>query len=237
MDFTEPSEHQMLRQTVRRIAASYGHRYYVECARSDRRGQELWQALADAGIIGVNVPEEYGSDEQKQRWLPAIASGEHKMAFAITEPNAGSNSHRLETTAVRDGDHYRLRGTKYYISGIDESRSVLVVTRTGEGDGLKVARCKIEVEMARLMTQKAAWLFDRGEQAGEASNMAKYAGAEAALAALDQAIQTHGGNGLASEYGLASLWGIARLLRTAPVSREMILNYVAQHSLGLPRSY
>jgi alkylation response protein AidB-like acyl-CoA dehydrogenase len=67
--------------------------------------------------------------------------------------------------------------------------------------------------------------------------MAKYAAAEASLRALDQAIQTHGGNGLASEYGLADLWGTARLLRTAPVSREMILNFVAQHSLGLPKSY
>ena len=67
--------------------------------------------------------------------------------------------------------------------------------------------------------------------------MAKYAAAEAAVAAVDQAIQTHGGNGLATEYGLADLWGMARLLRIAPVSREMILNYVAQHCLGLPRSY
>jgi alkylation response protein AidB-like acyl-CoA dehydrogenase len=87
------------------------------------------------------------------------------------------------------------------------------------------------------MTQKAAWLYDQGLDAGEAANMAKFAAAESALGALDRAIQTHGGNGLTSEYGLADLWGIARLLRTAPVSREMILNFVAQRSLGLPRSY
>jgi alkylation response protein AidB-like acyl-CoA dehydrogenase len=67
--------------------------------------------------------------------------------------------------------------------------------------------------------------------------MAKYAAAEAALTAVDAAIQTHGGNWLSSEYGLVPLWGIARLLRLASVSREMILNYVAQHSLELPRSY
>jgi alkylation response protein AidB-like acyl-CoA dehydrogenase len=67
--------------------------------------------------------------------------------------------------------------------------------------------------------------------------MAKYAAAEAALAALDQAIQVHGGNGLATEYGLATLWGATRLVRTAPVSREMILNFVSTHTLGLPRSY
>jgi alkylation response protein AidB-like acyl-CoA dehydrogenase len=67
--------------------------------------------------------------------------------------------------------------------------------------------------------------------------MAKYAAAEAAIAAADAAMQTHGGNGFATEYGLLPYWGSARLLRVAPVNREMILNYVAQHSLGLPRSY
>ena len=72
---------------------------------------------------------------------------------------------------------------------------------------------------------------------GEGANIAKIASADACLAALDQAIQVHGGNGLATEYGLADLWGIARMLKTAPVSREMVLNYVAVHSLGLPKSY
>ena len=99
---------------------------------------------------------------------------------------------------------------------------------------------KIEVELARLMTAKAAWMHDHSDDrvaAGEAANMAKYAAAEAGLNALDAAIQTHGGNGLASEYGLADLWGMVRLLRIAPVSREMVLNFVAQQSLGLPKSY
>ena len=96
---------------------------------------------------------------------------------------------------------------------------------------------KIALEASRLMTSKAALLQDAGAPAGEASNMAKLMGADNGLRCLDQAIQTHGGNGLAREYGLADLWFIVRLLRIAPVSREMILNYVAQHSLGLPRSY
>ena len=87
------------------------------------------------------------------------------------------------------------------------------------------------------MMQKAAWLYDAGEDASEAANMAKYAAAEAGIAAVDQAIQTHGGNGMSAEYGLANLWGMARTLRIAPVSREMILNFVAQHGLDLPRSY
>ena len=84
------------------------------------------------------------------------------------------------------------------------------------------------------MTAKAAWLHDNGQPAGEASNMAKYAAAEAAIAAVDAAIQVHGGNGLSVEYGLMPLWGMARLLRIAPVNSEMVLNYVAQHSLELP---
>jgi alkylation response protein AidB-like acyl-CoA dehydrogenase len=299
--------------------------------------------------ICATIIAAYGSDAQRARWLPRFATGELRMAFAITEPDAGSNSHNLSLTAARDGDVYRLNGTKYYISGIDEAEAMLVVTRTGvdpgtgrgrlslfvvdtdapgltaevlpveiaapekqftlffddvevgvdrlvgtEGDGLRqaflglnperimsaalacgmaryaldkaaayarersvwgvpiahhqglshpLAKAKVEVELARLMTAKAAWLHDHATDragvaaAGEAANMAKYAAAEAALAALDQAIQTLGGNGLSSEYGLADLWGMCRLLRVAPVSREMVLNYVAQHSLGLGKSY
>ena len=101
-----------------------------------------------------------------------------------------------------------------------------------------LAQAKIELELARLMTQKAAVLYDaRAKGAGEASNMAKYAAAEAAIHCVDQAIQTHGGNGFALEYGLSQMWWGVRLTRTAPVSREMVLNYVAEHSLGLPKSY
>ena len=91
--------------------------------------------------------------------------------------------------------------------------------------------------LARLATARAAELFDAGDDAAEAANIAKLAAADAALAALDQSIQTHGGNGLAIEYGLADLWFVTRLMRTAPVSREMVLNFVATHSLGLPPSY
>ena len=109
-----------------------------------------------------------------------------------------------------------------------------------QGVAHPLAIAKIEVELARLMTAKAAWLHDHDADpvaAGEAANMAKYAAAEAGLHCLDAAIQTHGGNGMASEYGLADLWGLLRLLRIAPVSREMVLNFVAQQSLGLPKSY
>jgi alkylation response protein AidB-like acyl-CoA dehydrogenase len=100
-----------------------------------------------------------------------------------------------------------------------------------------LAKAKIEVDLAAMMTAKAAWLHENGFPAAEASNVAKYAAAEAALAAVDHVIQLHGGNGLSAEYGLMPQWGLARLLRIAPVSREMTLNYVAQHSLQLPRAY
>jgi len=308
-------------------------------------GCPLLMMLVSPAICATIIAA-YGTDEQRTRWLPRFATGELKMAFAITEPDAGSNSHRISVHAARDGGVYRLDGTKYYISGCDEAESALVVTRTGtdettgrgqlslivvdmdargldktvipveitapekqftlffdnvevpadrligtEGDGLRqvflglnperimsaafangiaryaleraaayararevwgtpigrhqgiahpLALSKIEVELARLMTQKAAWAVDTGIDpgvAGEAANMAKYAAAEAAIKALDQAIQTHGGNGMSTEFGLADMWGAARLVRTAPVSREMILNFVAQHSLGLPKSY
>jgi alkylation response protein AidB-like acyl-CoA dehydrogenase len=314
----------------------------IVCEETAGQGCPLLLTLVSSAICG-EVLTNYGTDAQRERWLPGVANGEGILVFAITEPDAGSNTHRLATTAVRDGDEWVLRGQKYYISGVDQADAVLVVARTAtheetgradlslflvdtdapgfearplpvsvplperqftlffddvrvgrdrlvgtehqgfgevfhglnpervtgaalgvgigryaldkaaryatqrtvwdrsigsfQGISHPLAQAKIEVELAALMTYKAAWLHDRSLPAGEAANMAKYAAAEAALAATDSAIQSHGGNGLAVEYGLVPLWGLARLLRIAPVSREMVLNYVAQHSLGLPRSY
>ena len=306
------------------------------------QGCPLFIIIVSPAICGT-VLAKFGSKELRDRWLPGLCDGTVKMAFAITEPDAGTNTHRLSTTATRDGDVYRLNGQKYYISGVDEADAILVVTRTGtdpstgnallslfvvetdrpglswqvipvevtapdrqytlffddvvvpagnligeehrgfrtvfaglnperimcaalcnglsryaldkavayanerrvwdvpigahQGVAHPLAKAKVEFELARLMTDKAAWLYDQELEAGEASNMAKYAAAEAALACLDQSIQVHGGNGLSSEYGLADLYFTARLMRTAPVSREMVLNFVAQQSLGLPKSY
>jgi alkylation response protein AidB-like acyl-CoA dehydrogenase len=299
--------------------------------------------LAVSPAICATIVARFGTDAQRARWLPRFATGDLLMAFAITEPDAGSNSHRIGTTATADGDTWVLRGTKYYITGADQADDILVVARTGTDeangysqlslfvvaadapgltrtvipvditlperqytlffddvevpadrllgephDGFRqvfcglnperitiaaianglgryaldkaavyarervvwdvpigahqgiahpLAQAKVSLELARLAVQKAGWMYDCGLDAGELANMAKYASAEAALACVDQAIQTHGGNGMASEYGIADVWAIARLLRIAPVSREMILNFVAQHSLGLPRSY
>src|ERR1035441_1085649 len=93
---------------------------------------------------------------------------------------------------------------------------------THQGVSHPLAKAKIETELAALMTRQAAWQHDHGQPAGESSNMAKYAAAEAALAAIDAAIQTHGGNGVASEYGLMPYWGLAPLPRTAPANPEVI---------------
>jgi alkylation response protein AidB-like acyl-CoA dehydrogenase len=100
-----------------------------------------------------------------------------------------------------------------------------------------LAQAKVQLEQAKLMMQRAAALYDAGLPAGEASNMAKLAAAEAGVACLDRAIQTHGGNGVAIEYELTQYWWLLRLQLIAPVSREMVLNFVAEQSLGLPRSY
>jgi alkylation response protein AidB-like acyl-CoA dehydrogenase len=154
----------------------------------------------------------------------------------------GLNPERILGAALCNGiGRYALEKAAAYAKE-REVWGVPIGTHQGVAHPLAVA--KVELELARLMTQKAAWLHDHGSDddrdrklAGEAANMAKYAAAEAGLHALDAAIQTHGGNGMATEYGLADLWGMVRLLRIAPVSREMILNFVAQQSLGLPKSY
>ena len=106
-----------------------------------------------------------------------------------------------------------------------------------QGVAHPLAKAKIEVELARLMTQKAAWLHDHGLDAAEAANMAKYAAAEACLAALEPGDPDARRQRPRDRVRARDLWGAARLQRTAPVSREMIFNYIAQHSLGLPRSY
>jgi alkylation response protein AidB-like acyl-CoA dehydrogenase len=298
--------------------------------------------IVSPGICGA-VLATHGTEAQKQKWLPRLARGDAKMCFAITEPDAGSNSQKIATKATRDGDHWILNGSKYYTTGLDQADAVLVVAKTGtrpdgrsilslfivdphaagfvmsaipmeiveperqfmlsfenvsvpaddlvggaEGAGLRqmfaglnperitasakatglgryflsravsyanerqvwdvpigahqavahpLAAAKVKLELARLATTRAAWLADNGLDVGEAANMAKISSAEASLECFEAAIQTHGGNAYATEFGIAHLWGITRLARSAPVSREMALNHIAIHSLGLPRSY
>jgi alkylation response protein AidB-like acyl-CoA dehydrogenase len=306
-------------------------------------GAGMLLTVVSPAICGTIIAK-YGTDEQKRHWLPGLADGSKIMAFGITEPDAGSNSHQITTTARLDGDTWILSGRKVFISGVDLADAVLIVARTADhrtgrlrpalfvvptgaenftaqrmemdivgpehqfalffddvrlppealvgradaalaqlfaglnperilgaatavglgryalaqavkyanerqvwgspigahqGVAHPLAQVKIELELARLMTQKAAVLYDSGDDAGaaEAANMAKYAAAEASIRALDQAIQTLGGAGLTREHGLSAMLAMARVARIAPVSREMVLNFVAEHSLGLPKSY
>ncbi|MER6491395.1 acyl-CoA dehydrogenase family protein [Streptomyces griseorubiginosus] len=308
-------------------------------------GAPLLMMIVSPAICGTVIAR-FGTEAQKQEWLPALADGTRTMAFGITEPDAGSNSHRITTTARRDqetGD-WLLNGRKVFVSGVDIADATLIVGRTedsrtgrlkpclfivprdapgfgrrwiemelsaqekqfeltlddvrlpadalvGDEDagllqlfaGLNperimtaafaigmgryalsraityakertvwnspigahqaiahpLAQAHIDLELARLMTQKAAHLYDAGDDvgAGEAANMAKYAAGEACVKAVDQAVHTLGGNGLTKEFGIASLITAARVARIAPVSREMILNYVSHQTLGLPKSY
>jgi acyl-CoA dehydrogenase len=315
------------------------------------------EGLANNGIPLLNLVvgptmtmgllAKHASEDMKRRFLPGGCSGDIKFCFAITEPNAGSNSIEITSIAKSDGQGgFKLNGQKVYITDANCADYAMVVTRTtaradvkkktdgftifmvdmkkkgisktlipiafpvpetqwqlffdnvelteadvlGEvGKGfnilfdtlnperiilsglctgvgrfalkkavayandrkvfnntpigayqgvqhpLAIARC--EIEMASLMALKAAWAFDQGLPAGEFSNIAKYAGAEAGIHAVDAAIQTHGGNGFTKEYGIYDLYGLVRLLRTAPLNRELVLNYIAEHVMGLPRSY
>jgi len=294
-----------------------------------------------------------GPEQLKKKFLPKIAAGKCKCAFAITEADAGSNAFRITTHAKKKGDVYLINGSKTFITGIDVADYMLLVTRTktlkeleAEGQpkmfgmslfmvdcrskgitlqtiptrgiegmnqftiffedcevpaenlvgeenqgafamfkalnperilagasavGLSeyclqkavayahdrkvfrnmpigtyqavqhpLAEAKIYQEAARLLVYKAAWAYDQDMNPGEVgqyTNMAKYLGAEAGLMAVDRAMETLGGYGFSEEYGLIHLWEAVRLMRTAPITKEMILNFIAEHTLGLPRSY
>lgn len=296
-------------------------------------------------IFGLNPVVKHGSDELKREILPAAASGELHVAFSITEPDAGSDTPSITTMAVRDGDHYVLRGKKVWTSKAQEATKALVLARTtpanevkrrtdgmtlfiadldpacvtvreipklgrnavdsnevfyddlpvpvsrvvgeeGRGfyhllDGLNPERILIAAEAlgtgkaalrkavgyansrvvfgrpigqnqgiqfpladsyaklqaAELMIRHAAELYDAGQPCGAEANMAKYLAAEFAFEAADRALQTHGGFGFALEFDVGRYWREARLMKLAPVTQEMILNFLGQHELGLPRSY
>lgn len=295
-------------------------------------------------IFGLHPVVVFGSDEQKQRWLPPLISGKDKACFAVTEPDAGLNTLKLRTQAVRDGDHYVVTGQKVWTSTAQVANKILLLTRTTdvgqargtEGltlfytdmdrskvevreieklgrkcvdsnqvfiDGLRVpvedrigeegkgfsyilhglnperiliaaeaiglgraaleratqyagervvfdraigqnqsiqhplAQSWMELEAAFLMVQKAAWLCDQGRNCAAEANSAKYLGAEAGYRACERAIFTHGGMGYAREYHVERYLREAWIPRLAPVSPQLILCFIAEKVLGLPRSY
>jgi len=289
----------------------------------------------------------HGSPEQKQEYLPAIADGSLRLqAFGVTEPGSGTDTSRIRTTAVRDGDDYIVNGQKVYISRTAHSDLMILLVRTtpreqcakhtdgmsvllvdlreavgkgltinpletmmnhastelffdnlrvpaknligAEGDGFRcildgmnaeriliaaecigdarwftgksaayarervvfdrpigqnqgvqfpIARAHIQTEAAALMVQQAADLYDAGKPAGAEANMAKLLASEAAWAAADTCIQTHGGYGFSVEYDVERKFRETRLYQVAPISTNLILSFIATQELDLPRSF
>jgi acyl-CoA dehydrogenase len=106
-----------------------------------------------------------------------------------------------------------------------------------QGVAFPLAEAHARLAAAELAIRHASWLQDRGEPCGEQANVAKWLAADAGYQAADQAVQTHGGFGYACEYHVERYWREARLQRIAPISQELVLSYLAEHVLGLPRSY
>lgn len=390
MNFDLTDEQRMLAETARRVGEKFGLDYWRELDATGSFPSEIWQAICDAGLCGIAVPEEYGGSglgmlevaicvenlcasgggstlsqmfmcnpifggvtlsrlgnaEQKAAMLPGLISGELMFAMALTEPDAGSNSLEIKTFAEADGDGWRLRGQKLWITAVPQAAKILVIARTktlaeskGKTDGISLfvidrdraglthrsidkvgtrtlpssfvffddvrvepgeligtlhggfrqlldvlnterivttaglvgtaslaadlairyanerkifggapigsyqgiqfplAESHIQTECARLMNYKAATLHDEGKPYGSEANMGKWLAGQAAGHATDRAMQTMGGMGYAKEYHVERLWRDARLFRIAPISEEMVLNFVAQHDLGMPRSY
>ena len=287
----------------------------------------------------------HGTPEQIAKFVTPTCDGSVKLCFAITEPNAGTNSFNMSSFATRDGDEWVLNGQKVFISGARDADIMLVIARTqkatevkhrtegmslfvldmktpgitlqtlniqvetaerqymvffdnvrmpadaligeaGKGaklmfEGLnserllaaaaalgigeyalkkavaysldrkpfgkpigsyqalqhRMALAKAELEAARLMTYSAAERFDAGEDAGAHANMAKLLASRAAVSAVEAAIQTHGGYAFDRDYDIVTLWPMVRLMEIAPINNEMLLNYIGEHVLGLPKSY
>ncbi len=387
MNFDLTDDQQQIRDAIQRICTPFDADYWL---RRDREGGfpgDFHRALADAGWLGIAMPQQYGgaglgiteaalmmqtisatgaglsgasavhmnifglhpvvvfgTDEQKQRWLPPLIEGRDKACFGVTEPNTGLNTLKLKTRAVRQGDHYVVSGQKVWISTAQVANKMLLLARTtpveeakgSEGlslfytdldrayvevreiekmgrkcvdsnqvfiDGLRIpvadrigeegkgfhyilhginperilvaaeavglgraalgrgaqyarerevfgrpigknqgiqhplARSWMELEAADLMAFKAAALYDAGQPCGAEANAAKYLAAEACFHACENAILTHGGMGYAKEYHVERYMREAWIPRLAPVSPQLILCFIAEKALGLPKSY
>jgi acyl-CoA dehydrogenase len=309
-----------------------------------RSGANSGPSHAQMYIMGTLL--RHGSEEQKRQYLPRIASGELRLqAFGVTEPNAGSETTKLETMAVRKGDRYVINGQKVFISRVPHSDLMLLLARTtpydeleNKADGLSVflvdlretrgaidvrkldlminhestqlfindlevpaenligeegkgfryiidgwnaeriliaaecigdghwfvdraskyaservvfgrpiganqgvqfpiAQAYAHVEAADLMRYKAAELFDSGQKCGAEANMAKLLASEAAWEAANACLTTHGGYGFAVEYDVERKFRETRLYTVAPINNNLVLAFVGQHVLGMPRSY
>lgn len=388
MEFDFTPEQEAVRDGVARICQQFDDDYWLGKDKEGGFPFELHQALADAGWLGICIPEAYGgsglgiteaavmmqaisesgagmsgasavhmnifglspvvlfaNDAQKRRMLPPLVAGKEKACFAVTEPDAGLNTTRIKTQAVRQGDHYVLSGAKVFISTAQVAEKMLILARTTpldqvakpiDGlslfytdldrrfvearvidkmgrkavdtnqlfiDGLKVpvedrigeegrgfhyilhgmnperiligaeaiglgkaalhratryanervvfdrpigqnqaiqhplAERWMHLEAANLMVLKAASRFDRGLPCGAEANSAKFLGAEAGYQACLQAVMTHGGYGYAKEYHVERYLRESLIPRIAPISPQLILCFIAEKVLGLPKSY
>jgi acyl-CoA dehydrogenase len=296
-------------------------------------------------IFGMNPVVKHGSDAMRDRYLPQVVDGSLHVAFGVTEPDAGTDTTSITTSARRVDGGYLVRGRKVWTTKAPYCQKVLLLVRTtplaecakrtdgmtllladlqkpevdirpidklgrnavvscevryddlfvaeedrvgdeGRGfhyllDGLNPERILVASEAlgigraairkavqyandrvvfgrpigmnqgiafplaqshaslhaAELVVREASWRYDAGLPCAEHANTAKLVAAEAAFDAADRALQTHGGMGYAKEYDVERYWREARLMKIAPVSQEMVLNYIAEHVLGLPRSY
>ncbi len=380
--------HLPLREGVRRICADFPDEYWRQCDADHEFPWAFYNAFAEAGWVGIAIPEEYGgggagiteasilleeiaasgaclngcsgihlsvfgmnpvvkhgTEQMRATYLPRVASGDLHVSFGVTEPDAGTDTTNISTTATKVDGGYRVRGRKIWNSKAHIAEKCLLLTRTapldavakrtdgmtlfladlqvpavdirpiskvgrnavascevsfddlfvadadlvgeeGRGfhhllDGLNperillaaealgigraairravayanervvfgrpigknqgiafpLAEAHMRLRAAEMMIRDASARYDAGLPCGEAANAAKYLAADAAYEAADRAVQTHGGMGYATEYDVERYWREARLIRIAPISQEMILNYVAEHVLGLPRSY
>jgi acyl-CoA dehydrogenase len=312
----------------------------------NRSGGNAAACHAQMYIMGTVL--RHGSDEQKRRFLPAIARGELRLqAFGVTEPNAGSDTTKIATTAVRRGDHYVVNGQKVWTSRVQHSDLMLLLARTSppsddpkaktfglstllvdlraaapgtievrpirtmmnhetnevffrelevpvenligeEGRGFRyildgmnaeriliaaecvgdgtffveravkyvgervvfgrligrnqgvqfpIARAHAAVVAADLVRKQAAALFDAGRPCGAEANTAKLLASEASWQAANASMDAHGGYGFAEEYDIERKFRETRLYITAPVANNLILSYIGQHVLGMPRSF
>ena len=296
-------------------------------------------------IFGMHPVVKYGSEEMKQKYLPRVAKGDLHVAFGVTEPDAGTDTTSITTSARLEGDNYLVKGRKVWTTKALQSEKVLLLVRTtdkeatesrtggmtllladlqrdevsispidklgrnavatcevvyddlpvllsdrvgeeGKGfryllDGLNaeriliaaealgigraamakavayanervvfgrpigknqgvafpLAEAQMRLDAAELMIRKASWLIDNGQPCGAEANMAKWLAADASFFAADRAVQTHGGFGYATEYHVERYWREARLMKIAPISQEMVQNFVSEHVLELPKSY
>lgn len=388
MDFALTQDQQNIREAVLKLCSRFGDEYWLERDRDGVFPHEFHQSMAEAGWLGIAMPEAvggaglgiteaaimmqavaesgggmtaassvhgpvfsmqpvqlFGTEEQKQRMIPPVLSGEDRICFAVTEPNTGLDTTKLKTRAEKRDGGYLVNGEKIWISVAQVANKMMLLARTtpleavkrkteglslfftdldrakievrlihkmgrhavdsnmlfindlwipeedrigAEGDGFKIilhglnpervllgaeavglgrvaiqraaryarervvfdrpigmnqgiqhplAKCWAQVEAANLMVMKAAGLFDAGRDCGVEANAGKYLAAEAGFEACHTAMLTLGGMGYAQEYHIERYLREILIPRTAPVSPHMILNFLAEKVLELPKSY